>query len=132
LPTHVHSPEDALEVLDFFTAGVAWKQFIILILNADHRGRIAAVFDELGPDPQPVGTGIDTILLESSMAEGCYVILGSYRPGEDVDATEEDIEVWHDLVDCFAAHGLTVVDWFLLDEDRGCSVAAAVGTPWPW
>jgi DNA repair protein RadC len=132
LPSYVHCPDDALRVLDLFTAGVAGRQFIILILNADHRGRIAAVFDARGSDPHPVDSGLDQVLLESSLSDGHYVILGSYRPGEDVEPTADDVEIWFDLVDSFSGHGLTVVDWFLLDEERWCSVGATVGAPWPW
>jgi hypothetical protein len=132
LPSHVHCPDDALRVLEFFSAGALWKQLIILVLDADHQGRIAAVIDEVGPDPQPVGTGLDEILLESSLSEGRYVVLGSYRPGEQVEVSDADIGVWHDLVDAFAGHGLELIDWFLLDEERWCSVGATAEVPWPW
>ena len=38
----------------------------------------------------------------------------------------------NDLVDAFEVHGLELIDWFLLDEERWCSVGATANVPWPW
>lgn len=125
----VDSVEEALFVID---ASVTSRPFglVVLILTADRRV-VTAVQIEGGDTTERRWAACDA-LLSAAGPDSVWgaAVLASDRHGAGVDAAEGDVVQWAVLRDRFAAGGVELVDWLLVDDDLARSMAESFGRGW--
>jgi hypothetical protein len=125
----VHSPGDALDAFAS-VASFDRAQILVLMLDADHRGRTCLAVDHVRCADGVLRVG--SLLAELAQHEIglAAVTLASVRPGAGAELA--DVDRWQALAARLAAAGITLLEWFVFGEHTAVGIGDLVGAPWHW
>jgi hypothetical protein len=108
----LRTADDALAIIDLARRLPAADETIVLPLDAQRRGsNIIVVSDTTSPDAV-VGV-VECLALVAAGAFLPELVVASVRPGRPVELADADR--WLELDDVTRAHGVGLLEWFVLD-----------------
>jgi hypothetical protein len=113
----LRTADDALAIIDLARRVPVVHETIVLPLDAERRGaNIVVVSDTTSPDAV-VGV-VECLALVAAGAFLPELVVASVRPGRPVELVDADR--WLEIDAIARAHGVGLVEWFVLADTVGC------------
>ena len=122
---------DAISAVSLICEVADLERSSVVVALLDSAGRCDAVVDVVNVDTDDAVVELVELLSPhlASRVPGGSVVVASVRP--DGDESPDDLDRWLELDACCAAHGLTLLDWFVLGASLG-RPRATLGEPSRW
>jgi hypothetical protein len=113
----LRTADDALAIIDLARRLPIEHETIVLPLDADRRGsNIVVISGTTSPDAV-VGV-VECLALVAAGALLPELVVASVRPGRPVELA--DAERWLEIDEIARCHGVSLIEWFVLDDGVGC------------